>query len=53
MQIRKRTPADWPDAMQIRKMTPADLPSVLRLWNTCVDAGEVLYLPLTQESFRR
>ena len=53
MQIRKRTPADGPDAMQIRKMTPADLPSVLRLWNTCVDAGEVLYLPLTQESFRR
>ena len=53
MQIRKRTPADWPDAMQIRKMAPADLPDVLRLWNGCVDAGEVLYLPLTEKSFRR
>ena len=53
MQIRKSTPADGPDAMQIRKMTPADLPEVLQLWNGCVEAGEVLYLPLTQESFRR
>ena len=53
MQIRKRTPTGLPDAVQIRKMAPADLPDILQLWNGCVDAGEVLYLPMTQASFHR
>ena len=39
--------------MRIRKMEAEDLPEVLRIWNACVDAGEVLYYPLSEEYFRR
>ena len=39
--------------MQIRTMRGADLPKVFRIWNDCVDAGEVLYYPLTEEYFHR
>ncbi len=34
-------------------MLPEDLPDVIRIWNACVDAGEVLYYPLTEAYFRR
>ena len=34
-------------------MRPEDLSGVIRLWNACVDAGEVLYYPLTEGYFRR
>ena len=39
--------------MQIRPMRPEDLREVIRVWNACVDAGEVLYYPLTEDYFRR
>ena len=39
--------------MRVRKMCPEDLPEVIRIWNACVDAGEVLYYDLTEEYFRR
>ena len=39
--------------MQIRPMRPEDLGEVIRVWNACVDAGEVLYYPLTEDYFRR
>ena len=34
-------------------MLPGDLPHVLRIWNACVQAGEVLYYPLTEAYFQR
>ena len=37
----------------IRPLIPGDVPAVISLWNACVDAGEVLYYPLTAEYFRR
>ena len=39
--------------MLIRSLRQTDIPSVLRLWNDCVQAGEVLYYPLTAEYFTR
>ena len=37
----------------VRGMTPADLPAVMRVWNGCAAAGEVLYEPLTAAYFAR
>ena len=37
----------------IRPFRPTDEKAVLNLWNACVDAGEVLYYPLTKEYFER
>ena len=34
-------------------MRKEDLSGVMRVWNACVDAGEVLYYPLTEDYFRR
>ena len=34
-------------------MRPEDLPDVIQIWNAAVDAGEVLYFPLTEAYFRR
>ena len=39
--------------MLIRQMRPEDLRAVIRLWNACVEAGEVLYYPMTEEYFQR
>ncbi len=39
--------------MLIRSMRPDDLPQVISIWNACVNAGEVLYYPLTEDYFRR
>ena len=39
--------------MLIRSLGPTDIPQALRLWNECVQAGEVLYYPLTAEYFAR
>ena len=39
--------------MQIRPMRPEDPDGIIRIWNACVDAGEVLYYPLTEAYFRR
>jgi len=39
--------------MQIRPMQPGDREPFIRLWNRCVDAGEVLYYPMTEAYFRR
>ncbi len=39
--------------MVIRIMQPGDLPAVLRIWNACVAAGEVLYFPLTEAYFQK
>ena len=39
--------------MQIRAMREGDLSGVIHVWNACVEAGEVLYYPLTEDYFRR
>ncbi len=39
--------------MIVRPFRPADEAGVMNLWNACVDAGEVLYYPLTEEYFER
>ncbi len=39
--------------MIIRPFRPADETGILNVWNACVDAGEVLYYPLTKEYFER
>ncbi|MBR4443899.1 MAG: GNAT family N-acetyltransferase [Clostridia bacterium] len=39
--------------MLIRPMRADDLDQVIRIWNACVNAGEVLYSPLTEDYFRR
>ena len=39
--------------MILRPFRPADEAGVLNVWNACVDAGEVLYYPLTKEYFER
>ncbi len=39
--------------MVVRIMRPGDLPAVLRIWNACVEAGEVLYYPLTEAYFQK
>ena len=39
--------------MIIRPFRPADEEELLNVWNACVDAGEVLYYPLTKEYFER
>lgn len=39
--------------MICRRMRSEDLPEVIRIWNACVDAGEVLYYPLSEEYFYR
>ena len=39
--------------MRIRPMEQADLPALMEIWNACVDAGEVLYYPLTPDYFHR
>ena len=39
--------------MLIRSMRADDLDSVIRVWNACVNAGEVLYYPLTADYFNR
>ena len=39
--------------MLIRSMRPEDVTDVIRIWNDCVSAGEVLYYPLTAEYFRQ
>ena len=39
--------------MLIRPMRAEDLGGVIRIWNACVGAGEVLYYPLTEDYFRR
>ena len=37
------------DAFLIRPATAEDLGNLIEVWNECVDAGEVLYAPLTEE----
>lgn len=37
--------------MQIRAMLPEELPQILPLWNQAVEAGEVVYRPLTTDYF--
>lgn len=37
----------------IRSMSESDLPQVLRLWNTCAESGDMLYLPMEPDRFRR
>jgi len=37
--------------MAIRIMAPADIPAIVALWNNSVDAGEVVYKPLTPGDF--
>ena len=37
----------------IRLFTPADLPGVIAIWNEAVEAGEVVYYPLTEEYFHQ
>ena len=39
--------------MLIRSYRPEDMKAIVRIWNRCVDAGEVLYFSQTEESFRR
>ena len=39
--------------MICRRMRPEDLPEVMGIWNACVEAGEVLYYPLSEAYFRR
>ena len=39
--------------MIIRSFRPADEEGLLNVWNACVDAGEVLYYPLTKAYFER
>ncbi len=39
--------------MLIREMRSEDLPDLIRIWNDCVRAGEVLYRPLDEAYFRR
>lgn len=39
--------------MQIRKATPADRPALFALWNDSCHPGEVVYKPLSDESFAR
>ena len=34
--------------MLIRNMRPEDLSDIIRIWNECVTAGEVLYYPLDE-----
>lgn len=38
--------------MRIRTYLKTDLQEILRLWNDCVSAGEVLYRPLTEAYFQ-
>lgn len=38
--------------MRIRTYLKTDLQGILRLWNDCVSAGEVLYRPLTEAYFQ-
>ena len=38
--------------MTVRMMERRDLPAVIRLWNASVEAGEVLYFPLSEAYFR-
>ena len=38
--------------MRIRTYLDTDLQDVVRLWNDCVSAGEVLYRPLTEAYFK-
>lgn len=37
----------------IRPMLSSEHTAVMTIWNACVDAGEVLYYPLTEAYFRR
>ena len=37
--------------MRVRRYQPADLPAVISLWNASVEAGEVVYFPLTRDYF--
>ena len=37
--------------MNIRPMTPADISAIAALWNDSVNAGEVVYKPLSAEDF--
>lgn len=37
--------------MIIRRFDKADMQAILRLWNYCAAAGEVVYKPLTEEGF--
>ena len=39
--------------MRIRAMERADWPGVAALWNASVEAGEVVYKPLTEAYFRK
>ena len=39
--------------MLIRNMVSEDIPRIIRIWNACVSAGDVLYYPMTEDSFRR
>ena len=39
--------------MLIRNMRPEDLSDIIRIWNECVTAGEVLYYPLDEAYFRK
>ncbi len=38
--------------MHVRVMEPRDLGGVIRLWNACAEAGEVVYKPLTEAYFQ-
>ena len=39
--------------MLIRNMAPEDISKIIHIWNACVSAGDVLYYPMTEASFRR
>ncbi len=39
--------------MIIRPFAQADVPALVSLWNACVDAGDVVYKPITEAYYRR
>ena len=39
--------------MRIRIMTPSDICRIVALWNSCVNAGEVVHAPITESIFQR
>ena len=39
--------------MRIRAFQPQDTDGIMRIWNSCVEAGEVLYYPLKEDYFKR
>ena len=39
--------------MQIRPFQAADISSAVAIWNDCIRRGEVLYTPMTEQSFER